>query len=211
MLPRDLRSPHSKSPITFSKVLLVEGHDAFQFFKALLRHMSLLDKIELSNTGGISDLRDYLETLVVIEGFANIEALGIVRDAETSAESAFAALNRDLNNAGLPTPAKPFEPAEGKPQVSVFILPDNVQPGMLETLCLNSVSQEPAMLCTTQYFDCLKQAQQSLPNNMAKARLHAFLASRPKPDLLLGQAAHAGYWPFDHSAFDPLKKFLVAL
>jgi hypothetical protein len=46
---------------------------------------------------------------------------------------------------------------------------------------------------------------------MPKAKLHAFLASRPKPDLLLGQAAHTGYLPWDSSAFDLLKQFLQAL
>ena len=100
MLPPDLHAPHSKSPITFSKVLLVEGRDAFEFFKALLQHVSLLNTIELRNAGGISDFGDYLETLTAIEGFANVESLGIVRDAETNVESAFTALARDLKNAG---------------------------------------------------------------------------------------------------------------
>lgn len=46
MLPDDLQYPQSKSPITYPKVLLVEGRSAFEFFKALLRHLDLLTEIE---------------------------------------------------------------------------------------------------------------------------------------------------------------------
>jgi hypothetical protein len=46
---------------------------------------------------------------------------------------------------------------------------------------------------------------------MAKAQAHAFLATLDKPDLRLGEAAVAGYWDFDHPAFDALKAFVAAL
>ena len=52
MLPTDLQSPNSRAAITFPKVLIVEGADAFYFFKALLNHLSLLNDIEIRNFGG---------------------------------------------------------------------------------------------------------------------------------------------------------------
>ncbi len=45
----------------------------------------------------------------------------------------------------------------------------------------------------------------------SNARLHAFLASRYKPDLRLGTAAQAGYWPLTDPAFQSLVDFLHML
>jgi hypothetical protein len=46
---------------------------------------------------------------------------------------------------------------------------------------------------------------------MSKACVHAWLASKERPDKRLGEAAQAGYWPFEHSAFDALSQFLLSL
>jgi hypothetical protein len=82
---------------------------------------------------------------------------------------------------------------------------------MLETLCLQSVTDDPAVQCVDDFFRCLEREGLKSPTNLAKARAHVFLASRPRPDLLVGQAAHAGYWRWDHAVFDQLKEFLRSL
>lgn len=82
---------------------------------------------------------------------------------------------------------------------------------MLETLCLQAVVSDPAIKCVDRYLECVAKRMGSLPGNRDKARLHAFLSSRPKPDLLLGQAASAGYFRWDHPAFDHVKQFLLGL
>ena len=211
MLPVDLQSPQSRSPITYSKLLVVEGHDAFQFFKALLRHLDLLTEIEIRNSGGVGEWPTYLRTLIGTSGFAGITSLGIVRDAEADAESAFVAVCNGLRQAKLNWPLRPMTIADGEPKVTVFILPDCSNQGMLETLCLRAVSTDLAMPCVEEYFQCVQKQGLALPSNMWKARLHAFLASRARPSLLLGQAAHEGYWPWESPAFDQLKQFLHAL
>lgn len=208
MLPDDLRSPASKSPITYSKVLVVEGGDAFQFFKAMLRHLNLLTEVEIRNFGEISNLTLYLKALKQTSGFERVTSLGIVRDAEANATSAFQSICRSLRQAGLAVPKQLQLTAQGVPKTSVFVLPDCRSQGMLDALCLQSVSNDPSILCVDQYFQCLQGQGLSPPGNIAKARLHAFLASRTKPDLLLGQAAHAGYFPWNSPAFDLLKQFL---
>jgi hypothetical protein len=79
---------------------------------------------------------------------------------------------------------------------------------MLEDLCLRAVAQDPAMLCVKQYFKCLQQQGLSLPDNMSKAKVQVFLASRPKAGLRLGEAAQAGYWPWNENAFEQVRDFL---
>lgn len=211
MLPAGLQLPQSQSSITYSKVLVVEGHDAFQFFKALLRHLGLLDKIEIRNSGGVGDIPTYLETLVDTPGFDRVISLGIVRDAEDNAGSAFQSVCSGLKQAKLSAPQRVTEIADGTPKVSVFILPDCVNPGMLEMLCLQAVNADPAIFCVEQYFQCLQRQGVTLPGNISKAQVHTFLSSRAKPNLLLGQAAHEGYWPWDNPAFDSVKQFLTSL
>jgi len=100
---------------------------------------------------------------------------------------------------------------DGNPKTAVLILPNASTPGMLETLCLESVATDPTIHCVEQYFDCLQKQGITLPSNITKARAHAFLSSKPKPDLLVGQAANAGYFPLNHQAFDHVKKFLLNL
>lgn len=210
MLPDDLQYPESRSPITYSKVLLVEGRDAFGFFKALLKHLNLLTQIEIRNTGGVDQLADYLGTLVITPGYSSVASLGIVRDAEDQdVDSVFSSVCSTLSKHNLSLPEQPMAIAEGKPRVSVFILPDCTNRGMLETLCLQTVVDDPAWMCIEQYFQCLQEQDVHLPDNrMPKAQLQAFLASRPEYVPHLGLAAHKGYWPWNNSAFERLEEFL---
>jgi len=67
------------------------------------------------------------------------------------------------------------------------------------------------MACVEEYFQCLARRQSTLPNNMAKARVHAWLASHSEPDLCLGEAAEKGYWPWESVILAPLRAFLQAL
>jgi len=207
MLPQGLQIAQSPQPITYEKVLLVEGNDAFQFFKALLRYLNLLSDIEIRNFGGVNDL-DFLETLKITDGFDNVISLAIIRDAESNAASAFSSVCGVLRQTDFDTPLKPMISTGGSPKISVFILPDCIKNGALENLCLQLVVNDPAMPCVDQFFTCIQNNGLPLPGNMQKANLHAFLSSRQRPNLLLGQAAHKGYWPWTHAALDPLKKFL---
>lgn len=57
------------------------------------------------------------------------------------------------------------------------------------------------------YFQCLEERQIPLPQNMSKARVQVFLASKRKT-LRLGEAAQAEYWPFNDNAFAQVTNFL---
>jgi hypothetical protein len=222
VFPDGLNQPGSLVAFTLQKVLLVEGHDAWQFFKALLDDLGLANTIEIRNYGGICQLAPFLRTLPAISGFGEVVSLGIIRDAESNAQDAFKAVCQALEKARSGGPSTPFQERLSVPQapinktggalgVSVFILPDCVSPGMLETVCLASVAIDPAMPCVEQYFECLTGSRVPTPGNMSKARVQAYLSSRPKPGLLLGQAAHGGYFPWQSGVFEPIKQFLRAL
>ena len=199
--------------ITHAKQLLVEGKDAEVFFGALIAEIGLDAVIQVQDFGGVKDLPGFLRQFVVVSDFiqGRVDAVAIIRDAETDARGALQSVCGALGRAGLtvPTAAEAFEGTH--PKVAVMILPDASTRGMLETVCLSAVENDPAMPCVREYLDCVAKAGSPHPSNTEKAMLHAFLSSRPKPDLLVGQAACAGYFPWESPAFDTMKRLLKAM
>lgn len=190
-----------------SILLIVEGKEEELFIGALFDHLEL-SNIQVMPIGGKTNLRSNLEALKRSPRFSNVRCLGIVRDADLDPTGAFQSVCSALDNAGLPKPNQLLELTLSNPRVVVMILPDGQNPGMLEDVCLASVTDDPAIPCLEQYFECLEKTDIEQPNNYAKARVHAFLASRKKPDLRLGEAAQKKYWPFDNNAFNQIKDFL---
>jgi hypothetical protein len=113
--------------------------------------------------------------------------------------------------ANLPVPKKPLEITNTQPRVSVFILPDSKTKGMLETICISSVKEDPAIECVNAYIKCLKDELKAPPKNIEKARMQAFLASRKKVPRMLGLAAKQNVWPWDSPVFENVKNFLNSL
>lgn len=194
------------------KQLLVEGRDCMGFCIPLLRNLNIGDR-QVQDFGGITELRPFLRGLTSQSEFVTggVGALAVMRDADQDATGAFASVQGALRQAGLPVPTRVGEPLDGRLRVVAMILPDNTSTGMLETLCLRSVSDDAAMRCLDEYFQCLEEAFPSGPRYVEKARVQAFLASRDRPGLLLGQAAERGYWPWGSPAFDKVKQFLQAI
>lgn len=197
--------------ITKSKQLLVEGRDAEIFFQAFLNQLGLSD-FQIQNFGGISELRPFLKALSITPDFTSIvTSVGIIRDAESNASNAFRSACGALERVGLDVPHQPLTPTTGNPLVNICILPCNEVSGMLETLCLQTVIHDPAMMCIEQYFQCLERQLGKLPGNLPKAKIQAFLASRNKSGLRLGEAAHKGYWIWSSPVLEPVKDFLQSL
>ncbi len=138
-------------------------------------------------------------------------SLGVVRDADRDARAAFQSIRDALGAAELPQPDQPSLFEGGKPRAGVMIVPGEKSGGALEDLCLSAVSHEPAMRCVDLYFECLQSAGIPRPEVLSKAKAQAFLASKPRPGLRLGEAAEAGYWNLCSGAYDELRRFLRLL
>ncbi len=191
--------------------LLVEGNDQRNFFEAFIDHLSLAD-IQIQNFGGITDLRPFLSILVKRSGFREIvQSIGIVRDAETSAQAAFQSVQSSLENAGLPVPNQPERRVGSSPAVTVLILPGDNSPGMLETLLNETFVNTPEEACINAFFNCVEAVPTVSINNPDKARAYAYLTTKPNPHHSVGMAAKQNYWDLDHPVFDQVRQFLMAL
>ena len=192
-------------------VLLVEGYDDVDFFAALLSRMAVAD-VQLIQMEGKSNLRDRVGATAMAPNFAaSVVAVGVVRDANGDPDAAADSIRGALEAAGLPAPREAMLVEDGRPRVIYTLFPKQAATGMLEDLCLESVGEDEAMECVDDYFRCLDAAGGPRRKNESKARLQAFLASREESGKRLGIAALAGYFPWNHSAFDEMKQFVNSL
>lgn len=190
-------------------LLAGEGKDEKNFFGALIGHLGL-ESIQVEDLGGATQLRNRLEALVKSPNFHTVTSLGITRDADANAGAAFQSVCAALHHVGLPVPDRPLVAEGDSPRVVLMILPDGVNPGMLEDLCLQSVQKDAAMGCVQDYFECLEN-RGPMPRNLSKAKVQVFLGSREKPAVRLGEAALQGHWPWDDPTFDQTKQFIQSL
>ena len=191
-------------------MLIGEGRDEVFFFDALCTDLGLAD-VQVEEYGGKGNLLNYLREFSVRPGHQSVVSLGITRDADTGMAQVFQSICTLLGNNRLPVPIAAGQIAAGSPRVGVFVLPDNQRDGMLEDLCLDAVQTDGAIACVNDFFQCVSRNTSRQPSPMAKARVHAWLASQDDPDLRLGEAAQRRWWPWTNPSFQPLIQFLQAL
>ena len=164
----------------------------------------------ISSFGGVTELRGFLKAVWNAPGArTTIGAIGIVRDAETDAEDAFKSACDAIIAIGLTPPDCPMQIVGDQPRIGILILPPDRSAGMLEDVCLDAVHDDPAMQCVEEYLTCLQAEIEYWPNpNPSKAKVQAFLASRARPGLRLGEAADRGDWNWSHEVYNPIKQFI---
>jgi hypothetical protein len=195
--------------ITRNKLIAVEGVDDVCFFASLLRHVGIRG-CQIIEMRGKYPLTDKINAVVKTSGFNKVVSFGVAIDADSNYSGTFQSMCAALRHSKLPIPTAPLIKAEGNPQVTVVILPKANTKGMLEDLLLESVINDPAMSCVDAYFQCLK-GKGIKPKHISKAKIHAFLSSRKKPELDCGKASKANYWNYNEPVFNEVKNFLALL
>lgn len=204
-------SEPAPEPVKKSKIVITEGIDGQAVFAELINYLGFRKKFEVRNMGGKDNMHSYIPTLATLNDFkTQVSSLCIVRDADDSPESAFQSARDALKKAELPIPDKPFSVARKKLTTMIIVLPDGIEKGELEDLLLSSVKSDASMSCIKSYFKCLKQRLKEMPRKMAKAKVQAFLASRPRP-LPLRHAVRKGYFEWEEEAFDKVRDALKQL
>lgn len=192
------------------KLLIVEGKEDQLFFEALLQAMNL-NNIQVIPLGGKDRFKSGIRALALMPGFSRVKSMGIIRDADTNYDGAFRSICNSLRRAGLPHPTKPLCPSKEAPTTRILILPGDSRNGELEDVCLASIIEDPSYNCIESFFKCLRDSSIQLPDKISKAKVHAYLASKPDTGLRLGEAAKKGYFPFGNQAFDSIKCFLRSI
>lgn len=207
------------SEVQLSKLVLVEGKDEVIFFNEFVdRHN--IKNLDIRDFKGKTKFEAYSREIISIESFRKVKSLGIIRDADgeidcnnNNIQNAFNSINNALKriknnegiknrlkNASLPDTDKIF--SCGNPKIGIFI----INP-MLENLCLQIVKNSKNMDCVEDYFNCLRK-NAIKPNNIYKAKVLAFLASKPEDVKNIGRAAQKEYWDFNSECLVDIKEFM---
>jgi len=207
-------------PISIKKnnLLLVEGKDEVYFFEALLMHLRL-ENVQTIQVGGKDKFKFEFPALMEAEGFSDVTAYAIIRDADNDAKATLDSIQYLLNKYEQPVPDAHSEIKQRDDvKVGIFIMPGDDNPGMLECLCLSTLADDPVLACADKYMDCLKELEEQatpenscFPKNISKARMHTFLAGQKKYVPSLGMAAKKGYFDLDADAMNELSQFMNEL
>lgn len=191
------------------KFVFCEGSGDQLVIQSLARHLNL--EVTVETTGGKDNLPNFLKSLQTRPEFARqqVETMAILRDADRDAAAAFQSAQNFLRQSGFPAPDVNGTFSNTPLRVGVFIVGVNGV-GMIEDVCLNSVSDLPEFSCVDSYFACIAE-RSARSNSSSKAKVRVWMASHDDYDYRVGKAAEKGYWPWASPAFDPLKNFLKAL
>jgi hypothetical protein len=198
-----------------SKILIVEGKDEAGFIAALIRHLGLSLPQIVQIDGKDKFKRDFMPFWYSGDN-SNVNSLGVVMDAEKNqAASTHKSICSVFEKLGIPKPSSPgVLVTTEKIKVGTFIMPDNESAGMLESLCLASITSDPVIDCLNKYFDCfmtMRSAEEVVKINMPKSRLLAYLATKSPYANSIDIAAQKGHFNFENEVFNPLKSFIIDL
>ena len=197
-------------PICAKIQLLVEGKDDVHFFETMLAHISRND-VQVRSFDGVDQLPRFLEAFMIMPGYNTLTSIAIVRDADHSAQNALKSVQNTLRKLELPFPEQSGAKSEGEPCVAVLIMAGDDGTGMLETLLCKTFENQPIHQCIESFLNCSDSLDDIKIKNRAKARAHAFLATRAEPHLSVGYASRKKYWNLEHEALKPILDFLKSL
>lgn len=194
------------------RLLLVEGMDEVNLTTEMLRSWDI-GGVQVMDVGGKDKFKSEIDALMSFSRSRGLQlsAIGVLRDADDSSESALQSVTDALRNLNLPAPGSHGAFEQGTPSLGVFILPDGTSPGAVEDLCWEAVQGTSAGKCSTAYLECLEESGALASKNPAKTLVHSYLAAQEDPSSRVGEGALKGYWSFDHPAFDPLRNFVSRL
>lgn len=199
-------------------VLLVEGKDEELVLPRLCEAHGINFKdssIALTQKGGYTELLKGLRTDLKSAVAEGIDTVGVIIDADESATSRWEAIRDRLIKTGyvnVPiTPYKigtiiPGDDINDLPTVGIWLMPDNEDTGMLETLMallIRDRATNPlwqfAEQATHQIYENHKPFSE---NRKPKAMLHTWLAWQKKPGTPMAQAITATYLDAKNPAAD---------
>ena len=177
------------------KFVFCEGKSDQSVIQSLARHLEL--NIQVEWTGGKNNLSNFLEGLSKRPEFAQqqVTAIGILRDANGDSAAAFASVRDALQQNNFTAPALDGAFSDSVLRVGVFIVGVNGR-GMIEDVCLKSVSDQPEFSCVDSYFGCIAQ-KSSRSIFSSKAKVRVWMASHVDHEYYVGKAAEEGYWPWE--------------
>lgn len=206
-------TPLEKSRIVKPIAVAVEGLDYFYTLLTQIKDDPNLQDVQLWDFQKADDgsLQRWLELFTTLDGFEDrIRALGIIRDAEDSAEDTLRSTASSLARIGLAAPARAMQLTATKPSVGVLIMPHNSASGCLEHAILEGRQPDLPLNCAEEYLKCVEGGRKN-ENWKAKVKVHALIAAGNNPAWTLSQSVAGGLWDFGHPSLKIMIDFMHLL
>ena len=212
-MPADATSGRHSTRIRSDRLLLVEGRDEVNLFDALMKHcLDAESKVQVIDAGGKDRFPRNLKALyTAAQARPSLRSIGVVRDADDDAAGALRSVCDHIRNAGYEPPAVHGGFSDAAPSIGIFIVPDGVEPGAIETLCRRSKEGDEVARCVDEYLNCLDGNEAMQATNEDKSFAHAYLAAMEDPVARVGEGAKQGVWDFESAAFGELSDFVREL
>ncbi|HHQ4567384.1 hypothetical protein FKF78_17325 [Aeromonas hydrophila] len=214
--------------ISEKNLIFVEGSDDEHFIKAILKEINLETSVQIIRAGGITSFPSKFQAKIKESMFGQVQRFAIIVDADDSKEKAFQLIKKTLARNNFSTPNKHGDIIvcnKGNVHIGVFIISKpGEDTGMLEDLFIDTQKSTPILEHVDEYFSKLAKnlekhtPQQGIarpkpqdfkyPNNEAKAKARAILASFYDDISTVGYAAQHGYVDMNSTSLDDLKSFL---
>jgi hypothetical protein len=187
--------------MTTKKILLVEGTDDEHVVKHLCNHHGLPHIDEIAKMGGIEKL---IESFPVRLKESDLEAIGVLVDADTNIQTRWDSLRDRLLAAGYPV-VPPMPAAQGAivvppadtllPRVGIWLMPNNKTNGILEDFLRFLVpTPDPVLEHAQQSLNTIPDGHRLFTvNDEPKALIHTWLAWQQDPGRPFGTAITARY------------------
>lgn len=185
-------------PVAARKVLLVEGKNDLYVVTNLCEATGLPDQaFRIKDKEGYNKLKSDLE--VELDA-SDLQCLGILVDADLDVAQRWAELRPHLLDAGYDAPRSP-DPSgivlqqPLKPDVGVWIMPNNQLPGRLEDFIAYLVPESDGLwLRARACLESIPHHQRRFPaEHFSKAQIYTWLAWQEEPGKPFGQAITAKY------------------
>ncbi len=209
--------PIEQNKIKTPHVLLCEGADALHFLIWLLEELSkentFFQSFQVFDFKGINDLCHFLETFQLMQGYQNVKAIGVIRDAEKDHLAASGNICSILKKFGLPASSSPFQISKDANISTGFVLfpscSDRPVNGTLEDLCLDVLRASDA---SEILHDVDAVLSKYTLRHLHKNRLHGYFSCTDRyVGLKIGEASNANAFDVNSPALQSLKDFLLNL
>lgn len=200
-------------PEASTRVLVVEGHSDMYFYLAVLKAIGKEGMVYVQQFGGKDNLKANLENLINPLLLSEKSHIAVIVDADESAEGTFTSLStrlaeltqQEIQPSGMWT--------NGSPRIGLFIAPDAITPGEIETLVWRAWSAVPsngAMKGHVEDYIARMADAGHRAHSPDKGLLGALLAVLNDEDPRLGAGAREGVFDFATPEFRALREFLAA-
>lgn len=198
-------------------LLAVESPDDLHVLKAILKRHQFQPEFEIRDEGGIESL--LARVPIHLKAGTDIERMGIVVNADVDIQSRWHEIKRTLIRARYgnvpsdPDPAGTVIDQEDLPRVGIWIMPNNVLPGMLEDYLCFLVPAGDALLDRARRCvdEIPAEERRFIHAHVTKALIHTWLAWQEKPGTPMGQAITKRYFDADGPHMTQLLAWLTRL